>query len=303
MKKIHFLGAAMMAAVMSWGLISCGSDDEIDTPITPPTIKEVDKDIEAMKPIALDPAKDSEHFKTITFKGDAPLTKLHILDDGKVLAVMTETPALSPTRANSNVFAEGTYTVNPDGSVTASVAGYTIKVGMTDNMTTINDVLYSTEMTTGTTSNASATLCRTWYPEKYDVVAYVKNTVIGHYEETSLMALQSTLSKELGTDVKLLEGDVNKITFMTNSTIITNYKNKNYEVANWAWTSEAAGILTASFSANDQDMMNIPTFVRFEKGTPNICYLVSAFKTVTTGMNDEEFTVDLKVVITMKDAE
>lgn len=302
MKKIHFFGAALMAAVMSLGLTSCGSEDTTDQPIIGPTVVEIDKAIEEMKHIVLDPAKGSEHVKTIAFKEDAPIAKLHVLDDSKVLAVLPKLPALSPTRAGGEEYAEGTYTVNPDGSVTASVAGYTIEIGVTSNMVTINDVLFSTEMITGTTSDATATLCRTWYPTKYDVVAYAGSKVIGHYEETSLVALQNTLNKEIGADVKLLDGDVNKITFMSNNTIITNYKNKNYEVASWDWTSEAAGILTASFSAKDRDMMYVPSFVRFVKGTPNTCYLVSAFKTVTTGKGKEEFTVDLKVVITMNDA-
>lgn len=297
MKKIHFLSAAFMAVALSMGFTSCGDDNnEIDAPIEKEEVEKADQNIEKMPEVALEAAANTEVVSKLTM-AEGPLEEIFLVDNGKVIARKAHA-----ARATGDDYVEGTYTVNSDGTVTAQLGGYTININISQNIVAIGDNTYTAELVKATPNgNASKSLCRTWYPTEYKVVAYAGTKAIGCYTSSTLVGLQNIASKELKADVKLLSGEVEKITFMDNNTIITNYKGNDYQVASWDWISEKLGALTVGFSSADSTLAKVPGLVRFQKGKPNTCYLVSAFQTVTSGKDKEDFIVDLKVVITLKD--
>lgn len=296
---MHFLSAALMAVALNMGFTSCGSD-EIDEAIKGITVEEVDKAIEGMPTTILEAAEEFAHTGKLTIH-EGPIKDLMLMVDGKLIGHLPLEEARA-TRAGGAEYVEGTYTVNSDGSITATLADYNITITPNKNEVIINDTPYAADVASATTSDASKTLCRSWYPTEYNTVVYAGTKAIGNYKSQSLVELQKMVSKDINTNVKLLAGEVNQIDFLKDGTIITNYKGNDYQVASWSWINEKKGELKASFSASDKDMIDVPGFTRFQKGTPNTCYLVSAFKVEATGKDHVPFQADLKVIITMKDA-
>lgn len=302
MKKIHILGAAFMAIALNMGVASCGSDNnDIDAPITGEEIDKTDQTIKSMPATFIEAVKDIDQTGTITVL-DAPLSDLFVMDNGKIIGRLSQ-KSQAHTRAGEKEFAEGTYRVNPDGSLTATIEGYSITISAEKKSVIINSTEYAAEVTAAKVTNeANATLCRTWYPTEYNTVIYAGQKAIGNYKSASILSLQSIVSAAIGTDVKLLSGEVDKISFLGNNTIITNYKGDNYQVATWSWTDESKGELKASFSSVDENLMAVPGFTRFQTGTPNTCFLVSSFQIQATGKDKVPFMADMKVIIKMKDA-
>lgn len=288
-----------MAVALSMGFTSCGSD-ELDEPVTSIVIEETDKNLESLPQTTLEAAGAFAHTGKITLHG-GPIKDLFVMVDGKLLGHLSS-EATSATRAGVAEYVEGTYVVNPDGSITATLAEYNINIAPNKSEVIINDTQYAAEVATATTTKAHETLCRSWYPAEYNIVIYAGAKAIGNYKSTSLVELQKTVSSEINTNVNLFTGEVDKIDFLKDGTIITNYTGNDYQVASWSWTNDKKGELKASFSAKNVNMIDIPGFARFLQGKPNTCYLISAFKINTTGKDNETFQADMKVIITMKDA-
>ncbi len=302
MKKTSFVKAGFFALALNIGFTSCGSDS-IDDEIVGAVVNLLDQVISG-KPagVTLAPAAGFENSGVWEVKGgeERPIDKVLLADKGRALVCIPMGSA-KLTRADGSSCLEGTYKVNPDGTVDVTVAGFDIKISPSTNEIIINDTKFAAEAAKASSTDAVKTLCRTWYPAEYSVVAYVSEKAFGDYTAKNIPELQRKLTADFGTDVKLIKGNVENAAFFPDGTIAINYNGTGYELADWQWLDEAKGEISVSFSATDKDMMNLPGYVRFQKGTPNTCYLISNIEIEAKGKDKVPFKANLKLITPMKD--
>lgn len=303
MKKTSFVKAGFFALALNMGFTSCGSDS-INDEIVGAVVNLLDQVISG-KPagITLAPTAGFEAEGVWDVKGDEkrPIEKVLLADQERALVCYPMADA-ELTRAGGPTYLEGSYKINPDGTISVTVADFNITITPNTNEIIINDTKYAAELKKASATDAAKTLCREWTPTEYSVVAYVSEKAFGDYTAKSIPELQRKLTDDFGTDVKLINGTVEKAAFLPDGTIIVNYNGSDIEVADWKWLDEPKGEISVSFSATDKDMMNLPGFVRFEKGTPNTCYLISNIEIEANGKDKVPFKAILKMIITMKDA-
>lgn len=304
MKK-SFIFSSFLAVALSMGMTSCSEIANIDDPIELPKIDMSDLAIAAKSVVDIPASQGAKNAKTVNIKNDPIIEKVITMSDGTYIAYMK-----SLTRAASNQ-------VTGNYEVKGNMIVCTIQVGAQTFVVEIPVSVAETAIINGTTVDCQeetklqetpqlVSLCRTWYPTKYQAVVYSdegtvshEKKIFGNYEATKLAQLEQTVEKESKTDINLLDGELEKFSFLSDGTLVTTYADKCNSFT-WEWTAESKGEFKASFG-NDAKFQNLPSFVRYQAGTTNIAEFVLECQVEVKGKNNENVNAIVKAIITAKD--
>jgi len=297
MKTLQIVGFAFCATTLCVGLSGCTDDKAFDEPVILKKVIESDKQIVETPVTTIEATKGAELAKTVNVTdSNAPFSKIVLADDMTITLI----PA-TKTRASGNGVLTGTYEVVGD-KIIANIEGYTISMpvdGVEDVV--INETTYTATEGKSTTDATTMSLCRTWYPTYYQVVLYSGSKAYGNYEASTIEQLEAIVGKDANTTVELLKGEVEKITFLNDNTIMTVYNGSDTNVATWEWMDKSNGEFKASFG-DKAKFQNLKCTVRYEAGTPNKACIVVNFDIDMKGKDKEPFTANAKTIITLKDA-
>lgn len=292
MKALHIFRTSLLAVTVGMVVSACSSDSDLDKPIEFPEVVHSDKSIEDMPTnVTIPAAVTTQYTRTIDLtKEEAPFSQIILLDDYTVVAKWRKTRA-----AENQVM--GYYEVK-DGVITATIEDYTIEMPVEKaNQVKINAQAYDATMTTPTQSDATAlSLCRSWHPEAYQVVVYSGNKAYWNYTAPTITQLQESISEGSGTKVEFLKGEVEKITFLANNTILTTY-NDEIIIDKWQWTNAAKQELKATIG-NSNKTRDLDCTVRFDG--KDKAYLIINFTANMKGIDGKEFDAKARTIVTLK---
>lgn len=305
MKK-SFIFSSFLAVALSMGMTSCSEIANIDDPIELPKIDMSDLAIAAKSVVDIPASQGAANAKTVNIKNDQTFEKVITMSDGTFIAYLK-----SQTRAAANLVT-GKYEVKGNMIVCTipTVGGLCpvieIPVGVAETAIINGTTVECEEEAKLQETPQLVSLCRTWYPTKYQAVVYSdegtvshEKKIFGNYEATKLAQLEQTIEKESKTDINLLDGELEKFSFLSDGTLVTTYADKCNSFT-WEWTAESKGEFKASFG-NDAKFQNLPSFVRYQAGTTNIAEFVLECQVEVKGKNNENVNAIVKAIITAKD--
>lgn len=279
MKVLRMFGAAMMAVVLSSGMVSCGDDDEVI--VLDPEIKKtiVDEVLTLSKDVALEDAKFITTPKEVSIpKG--PLKKIVFCEEEAILYVADATRAIVDGK---NVFV-CEYTMDGTNLIIENDELGTITVSMTGIMEVMIDKdSYPCEVVTlpAAATPTAVGLCRTWKNPTYQAAIFFDQLPIygvnEHKTYTEVKPLiEDVLDKILAQDsnlrdrsFQLLSSDIESVNFMTNGKVYLKFADGKVEESDWEWISEADGKIKTVVDGKD-----VVIDVRFEAGEPNKAHFV-----------------------------
>lgn len=286
MKTLRFFGAALMAVTLSFGMTSCGSDDDDNGIVLDPTIKATIADVVEKYPAVelgkLVSVLPDGAFTVSIKDAKAAITKI-VVDDTKAIVYKSETKAVVD---GENVFV-CQYKLEGDKIV---ISCPELEANITVSMDDAADILINDDPFKAELAKAPAaatpnevSICRTWKNPGYTAgVWFDKLPIYGvqaaeqkEVKEIKVLA-KSVMDKLIAKDSKLyddgfkiLSSDIESVTFLTNNVVYVVYTNGKVEESTWKWTNQANGELSTVIDGKD-----VALTARFQKGTPNKAYFV-----------------------------
>lgn len=306
MKRKYLFASSLLALTLGMTVTSCDEIDNIDDPIELPAIETSDLDIAAKEIISIAASLGTENAKTITLAEHEYIKKIVTLADGSFIA------DLLTTRASSTTQVTGNYVVR-DGKIICTIVldgkNVTVEIPQEKAESIVVDGTPVTcqEEEKKADTPQSISLCRSWYPSHYQAVVYSdkgtisgQRKVFGNYEARTLAELQRIIGVETLTNIDLLGGELQKISFLNDGTIVTTLDHTS-EVFTWQWTKESTGEFTASFGS-DAKFQNLPCYVRYQAGQKaNTAEFVLECEVEVKGKNNEYVKGYVMAIITATD--
>lgn len=281
-KTFRMIGAAMFAAMLTFGFTSC--DDSDDAPINLP---------DDIKPTVIDealaivsdklPGIDKAGIERFIESKGGMLDKILVYKSGTAIVIPAATKAINEEAIVCNYEIKDDFIV-----ITAPAPIGEIKISTTVAVDAAVSIILNggTEAATeiaipaASTDNAKS-LCRPWSKAKYKAgVLFDKVPVWGAQEKekvdyNSIIDLQNAVAKKLTTDSDLKDNGISILSknligasFASNNKVFFTFEDvrgkKSIEESTWKWIDEAKGTLETTL-----DGEKVKIDVRFQKGTPN----------------------------------
>lgn len=306
MRTKYLLASSLLALSLGMTVSSCNETKDIDDPIVTPIIEKVDQAIKDMPTVDIEMDKNAVNAKTFKFAKNDKIDKVITTVEGLCIAYLPEI-----TRADARK-ATGRYEVK-DGYficyITAYGENYVVKIPQGKVETaTINDEAVECEETTQMDATPQLkSLMRTWYPTSYQAIVYSSEGTVsgerkpfGSYKASTLHQLQEIIAKDTNTDIDLLGGELEKFSFLGDGTIVTTIDGTT-ETYIWRWNQESKDEFFATFG-KEAKFQNLPCYVRYTAGTPNIASFVLECKVDVLGKDHRPVDAYVMAVITAQDA-
>lgn len=282
MKKNCFFYAALFAAALSFGLTSCGVEDDpgivLDDTIKPTVIDDIQK---LPTNVTLPAAKQEP--AVVEMSEESPVSKILLGSDSKAL-VFTKSVAARAIVDGTNVYT-GTYTITSEGYVVECPelgASIIVPFDLVGDIQ-IGEDAYAIEESLKVPDSATPaelSICRTWGNPSYTAgVFFDKLPVYGTKDEekASVQSIQVLAKKVLDRIVaqdsslrdegfKLLSSEIESLTF-TSQKVFVRFTDKRVEESVWSWTDQSKGQLKTVIDGKD-----VALEARFE--APNKAYFI-----------------------------